>query len=319
MTSSSVFIRLDALRQQVETSLMAYLDASPAWLSPPPATTQPAVNRFEEALRYAVLGGGKRLRPILLLLVGQWLGASLECLMPTACALELIHTYSLIHDDLPCMDNADLRRGRPTVHCAYDETTAVLVGDALQPLAVDWMLTHTPTTTLSDKEGLLLALKEMTRASGLAGLVMGQAVDCHVTQTLSTEADLLWLHTHKTGALFGAALACGACLSGAEPFVAELLRNVGHQWGIAFQLADDVLDATATPEALGKTTGQDATHGKGTLLAQGQSIHTIQAQAERWLQKGLDSLAHIHSPSQHDVLAYDTLCDVAWALVRRHS
>jgi len=319
MTTNLVSTSLDTLRQQVESNLAGYLERSPMWLASPPTLTQPAVQRFKEALQYAVLGGGKRLRPILLLLAGQWLGAPIERLMPAACALELIHTYSLIHDDLPCMDNADLRRGRPTVHCAYDEVTAVLVGDALQPLALDWMLAHTPVTTASEQAGLLLALSEITRASGLAGLVMGQAVDCQANQSTPTEADLLWLHTHKTGALFGAALACGAHLAEEQTMTADVLRTVGHQWGIAFQLADDVLDATATPEALGKTTGQDVTHGKGTLLAQGHSVHRIQAKAEQFLQKGLDSLRQIHDPARHDSHTYATLCDVAWALVHRHS
>ncbi len=219
--------------------------------------------RLREAMRYSTLGGGKRLRPALVYLTGESLGAALTDLDAAAAAVELIHVYSLVHDDLPAMDDDDLRRGRPTCHRAYDEATAILVGDALQALAFavladDGLGQIAPATRLS-------MIRTLAQAAGTAGMAGGQAVDlAAVGQTLSVDA-VENMHRRKTGALIkGSVLlgALGAGIDSGENFRA--LQVFGDEIGLAFQIQDDILDVEGDAAVLGKTTGADAALSKPT-------------------------------------------------------
>ena len=219
--------------------------------------------RLREAMRYSTLGGGKRLRPALVYLTGESLGAALTDLDAPAAAVELIHVYSLVHDDLPAMDDDDLRRGRPTCHRAYDEATAILVGDALQALAFSVLADNSlgniaPATRLS-------MIRTLAQAAGTTGMAGGQAVDlAAVGQTLSVDA-VENMHRRKTGALItGSVLlgAIGAGIDSGDDFLA--LQLFGDEIGLAFQIQDDILDVEGDVAVLGKTTGADAALSKPT-------------------------------------------------------
>ncbi len=238
----------------------------------PKDTGEPA--RIHQAIRWSVFAGGKRFRPALLLAVGQTFGASRERLIRTACALEMIHTYSLIHDDLPSMDDDDLRRGRATCHVKFDEATAILAGDALQGLAFQ---------TIAEDEKLDAALRvqlisEITRAAGTPeGMVAGQALDLAAESREVTGAELERIHQHKTGALIRAAARCGALISEASERELAAVTEYATNLGLLFQITDDLLDVTATAEDLGKTPGKDARASKATFPA----LYGIDATRER--------------------------------------
>jgi len=223
----------------------------------------PGTARLREAMRYSVLGAGKRLRPTLVYLTGEALGAPLAQLDAPAAAVELIHVYSLVHDDLPAMDDDDLRRGRPTCHRAYDEATAILVGDALQALAFA-VLANEPTAGSSAPQRLEM-IRVLARATGTSGMAGGQAVDlAAVGRTLSVAA-LEDMHRRKTGALIQCSVmlgALGAGVSGGPELAA--LERFGAEIGLAFQIQDDILDVAGDPRLLGKSTGADAAHAKPT-------------------------------------------------------
>jgi len=224
------------------------------------ALPDPGTARLREAMRYSVLGAGKRLRPTLVYLTGEALGAPLEQLDS---AVELIHVYSLVHDDLPAMDDDDLRRGRPTCHRAYDEATAILVGDALQALAFA-VLANDPMAGNSVAQRLEM-IRVLARATGTSGMAGGQAVDlAAVGQTLSVAA-IEDMHRRKTGALIQASVLLGALAAGVSdgPGMAALERFGAHV-GLAFQIQDDILDVEGDPRVLGKSTGADAAHAKPT-------------------------------------------------------
>jgi len=219
--------------------------------------------RLREAMRYSTLGGGKRLRPALVYLTGESLGAPLTNLDAPAAAVELIHVYSLVHDDLPAMDDDDLRRGRPTCHRAYDEATAILVGDALQALAfsvlADETLGHVPAASR------LAMIKTLAFAAGTAGMAGGQAVDlAAVGQTLSVDA-VENMHRRKTGALIKGSVLLGALGAGIDSGPEfHALQLFGDEIGLAFQIQDDILDVEGDVAVLGKTTGADAALSKPT-------------------------------------------------------
>jgi len=219
--------------------------------------------RLREAMRYSTLGGGKRLRPTLVYLTGESLGAPLSELDSPAAAVELIHVYSLVHDDLPAMDDDDLRRGRPTCHRAYDEATAILVGDALQALAFEVLADETKGhQSPSARLAMIRALAEATGTSGMAG---GQAVDlAAVGQSLSIGA-IENMHRRKTGALIQGSVLVGALAAGiTDGPRLQALRTFGAEIGLAFQIQDDILDVEGDSSLLGKTTGADAAHNKPT-------------------------------------------------------
>lgn len=229
---------------------------------------------LEEAVRYAMTGGGKRVRPALCRMVGEALGGSTEAIEAGAFAVECIHTYSLVHDDLPCMDDDDLRRGRATVHRRFDEATAVLVGDALQALAFEALA--------SSGDGAALRVGALARASGGAGMVGGQVLDLASEGRSLDAGEVEAIHRAKTAALLGAAAELGA-LAAPEPLRSErrdAARSLGDALGMCFQAMDDVLDVTGDAATLGKTPGKDVDTAKGTLVA-ALGLDGARAAAER--------------------------------------
>jgi geranylgeranyl pyrophosphate synthase len=228
-----------------------------------PAESVPP-EKVHAAIRWSVFAGGKRFRPVLLLAVGQTFGAAPERLVGTACALEMVHAYSLIHDDLPSMDNDDLRRGRATCHVRFGEATAILAGDALQTLAFH---TVSEDETLSP-EKIVKLVREIAVASGTpAGMVAGQARDLEAESREVTAEELEQIHRLKTGALIVAAARCGAIIADASQIELAVITEYAAQIGLLFQITDDLLDVTATAETLGKTPGKDLRSKKATYPA----------------------------------------------------
>ena len=217
--------------------------------------------RVNQAIRWSVFAGGKRFRPALVLATGETYGASIESLLKTACAFEMIHTYSLIHDDLPSMDDDDLRRGRPTCHVRFDEATAILAGDALQTLAFQ---TIAQDVFLTDRTKVAL-IAELAKASGTPeGMVAGQALDIEAEARQVSPGELEEIHRLKTGALIVAAARAGALIAEANASELRVVSEYAAQLGLLFQITDDFLDVTATAEDLGKTPGKDARSAKAT-------------------------------------------------------
>nr|WP_027053932.1 farnesyl diphosphate synthase [Mesorhizobium erdmanii] len=221
-------------------------------------------DRLMAAMRHGVLNGGKRLRPFLVMESAALFSADGEAALRVAAALECVHCYSLIHDDLPAMDDDDLRRGQPTVHRAFDEATAILAGDALLTLAFDIIVGEATVLPAERRATLVLAL---ARAAGAGGMVGGQKLDLEAEQTPPDEAGIIRLQAMKTGALIRFACEAGAIIAGAPADERERLAEFGSAIGLAFQLADDLLDLTADASQMGKATGKDAAAGKGTLVA----------------------------------------------------
>lgn len=220
--------------------------------------------RLMAAMRHGVLNGGKRLRPFLVMESAALFSADSEAALRVAAALECVHCYSLIHDDLPAMDDDDLRRGQPTVHKAFDEATAILAGDALLALAFDIIADEATMLPAERRAALVLAL---ARAAGAGGMVGGQMLDLEAQRIGPDEAGIIRLQAMKTGALIRFACEAGAIIAGAPPVDRERLAEFGSAIGLAFQLADDLLDLTADAHQMGKATGKDAAAGKATLVA----------------------------------------------------
>lgn len=218
--------------------------------------------RLHDAMRYATLGGGKRVRPLLVFAAGELSNAPPERLAIAACAVELIHVYSLVHDDLPCMDNDVLRRGRPTCHIEFDEATALLVGDSLQTLAFELLASH----PLGQHQLEMITL--LAQASGSCGMAGGQAIDLAAVGKPLEQAELELMHALKTGALIRAAVLLGA-LAGTplSPEERQQLDRFAKRAGLLFQVVDDILDCTANTATLGKTAGKDAAADKPTYVA----------------------------------------------------
>ena len=216
---------------------------------------------LREAMRYSLLAGGKRLRPILCLAACELAGGDAELAMPTAVALEMIHTMSLIHDDLPAMDDDDLRRGRPTNHKVYGEAVAILAGDALLTRAFEMVSLRSPGVP---PDRLLKVVGELSLVAGAPGLVGGQVVDLE-SEGKDVDLDTLeYIHLHKTGALLSACVITGATIGGADAALISALRVYARGIGLAFQIIDDILDITASSEVLGKTAGKDLVADKTT-------------------------------------------------------
>lgn len=234
----------------------------------PLATERPP--RIHEAMRYAVQGGGKRLRPVLVLATAELFGGTVECALPAAVAIECMHTYSLVHDDLPCMDNDDLRRGRATTHKAFDEATALLTGDAL--------LTHAfalLATAYASQPILAHALiRELADTAGSRRLIGGQMADLLAEKdNQATADDLKFIHLNKTAAMIETSLVLGGLVGGTQGSDIDTLRLAGRHLGLTFQIIDDILDATADTATLGKTAGKDAAVDKTTYV----KLHGIDA------------------------------------------
>ncbi len=227
-----------------------------------PASTAPPTT-LHESIRYSVCAGGKRVRPILTIAAAEALGYDAPGIMPIAASLELIHTYSLIHDDLPSMDNDDFRRGKPTNHKVYGEALAILAGDALLTLAFEWCVTGTGPDGISDARRVEL-VRELAIGSGHAGMVGGQVFDIQAEHKDIDLATLQTIHRHKTGMLIRAAVRMGAIAAGASAAQLADLTGYAEDIGLAFQIADDVLNVTGTREELGKNPNTDAQRGKKT-------------------------------------------------------
>jgi geranylgeranyl diphosphate synthase, type II len=264
---------LEAHRARVEKALPASL--------PPPAT-RPA--RLHEAMHYSLEAGGKRLRPVLVLAAAELFPLRADPL-PAALAVELLHTYSLIHDDLPAMDDSDLRRGRPSLHKAFDEVTAILAGDAL--------LTHSFELLgqgyASQPEVGLRLVAELARAAGSRHLIGGQAEDTAAEHRQISAADLDYIHLHKTAALIAAACRLGLLCTTADEAALASLTAAARALGLAFQILDDILDVTSSAEAMGKTVGADAANAKNTYVAL-HGLEASQAAATRLTDEALDAL-----------------------------
>lgn len=215
----------------------------------PKAKERPA--KLHEAMRYAVLGGGKRVRPILALAACETVGGDIKKVLPLACALELVHSYSLVHDDLPCMDDDDLRRGKPTCHKKYGEDTALLVGDALLTLAFKILTRRNPKNNLKDLERQLTAVAWIAEAIGTRGMVGGQAVDIEFQNKDADLATLQYINVNKSGALIAVALRAGAYIGGANPRQVEALYRYGKHVGLLFQIIDDILDHEGYSKLMG--------------------------------------------------------------------
>ncbi|GAB6117647.1 polyprenyl synthetase family protein [Thermoanaerobacter brockii subsp. lactiethylicus] len=218
-----------------------------------------------EAMRYSVFAGGKRLRPVLCLSSCELLGGDIKKALPVACAIELIHTYSLIHDDLPAMDNDDLRRGKPTNHKVYGEAIAILAGDGLLNLGYEVLVRHALEHP-EDYERILKATNEIATASGCKGIIGGQVVDILSQNTELTYEELKFIHEHKTAALIEASVCAGAYIAGATEEDIHALREYARLIGFAFQIKDDILDVIGEEEKLGKKVGSDKEKGKFTFV-----------------------------------------------------
>ncbi|MBH8562227.1 polyprenyl synthetase family protein [Nostoc sp. CENA67] len=219
--------------------------------------------KIYESMRYSLLAGGKRLRPILCLATCEMMGGTIDMAMPAACAVEMIHTMSLIHDDLPAMDNDDYRRGKLTNHKVYNEAIAILAGDGLLALAFEFVATQTPQSVARDR--VLQVIARLGRALGAAGLVGGQVVDLDSEGKSDISLETLnFIHNHKTAALLEASVVCGGIVAGASSEDVQRLTRYSQNIGLAFQIVDDILDITATTEQLGKSAGKDIAAKKVT-------------------------------------------------------
>jgi geranylgeranyl diphosphate synthase type II len=262
-------------QKKVEAALNAFL---------PPATTKPTT--IHRAMRYSIFAGGKRLRPILCVATAEVLGAKPEPALPLACAVECIHTYSLIHDDLPALDNDDLRRGKPTCHVVYGEDIAILAGDALQTQAYEVLARmHCPA------DRAIAIVGEIARATGtVGGMIGGQVMDLEGENVTPTAQMVETIHRAKTGALITVAIVSGGIYAGATPEQVERLRSFGSKAGLAFQIVDDVLDMTQNSEELGKTAGKDTATQKATWPAV-YGIEKSEQMAQELIHEAFSALA----------------------------
>jgi geranylgeranyl diphosphate synthase type II len=266
---------LSAYLQERQAQVEAALDSAMSITYP---------EKIYEAMRYSLLAGGKRLRPILCLATCEMVGGTIAMAMPTACALEMVHTMSLIHDDLPAMDNDDYRRGKLTNHKVYGEDVAILAGDGLLAYAFEFVA---DTTRNVPAERLLQVITRLGRAVGAAGLVGGQVVDLESEGKPDVSIETLnFIHNHKTAALLEASVVCGGILAGTPEIDLQRLSRYAQNIGLAFQIVDDILDITATQEELGKTAGKDLQAQKvtypsiwGLAESQRQAQQLIQAAA----------------------------------------
>ena len=284
---------LSSRSERIETALAGLLDS---------ANTTP--KRLHEAMRYAAQGGGKRIRPLLVYASGSLGDAQVEVLDAAAVAIECIHAYSLVHDDLPCMDDDDLRRGRPTVHKAYDEATALLVGDALQTRAFEVLA-----NTKCDADIRLRMISALAAASGSRGMAGGQAIDLESVGKKLDLAGLKQMHAMKTGALLSCAVELGGIASHLSSAQMVHLQNYSVALGLAFQIVDDVLDATADSQTLGKTAGKDAAANKPTYVTL-MGLDYAQQQAKELQEAAIASLDIFGAKA-------DALKDLALLVVNR--
>jgi farnesyl diphosphate synthase len=284
---------MSATQTRIETALGQHL---------PGAENIPA--RLHEAMRYATLGGGKRVRPLLVFAAGELTNAAPEKLDIVACAVEMIHTYSLVHDDLPSMDNDALRRGRPTCHIEFDEATALLVGDSLQTMAFELLASQ----SISSPDRQLEMITLLAHASGSRGMAGGQAIDLASVGKTLNQPELELMHALKTGALIRAAVLLGA-LTG-DALTAEERQNIDRfakRAGLLFQVVDDILDCTASTATLGKTAGKDDAADKPTYVSL-LGLDTARAYAEQLRRDALEPLACFGARASRLTQLADFIC-----------
>jgi farnesyl diphosphate synthase len=266
--------------------------------------------RLREAMRYAVLNGGKRIRPLLVYAAGEFGAAPESVLDPVAAAVEFVHAYSLVHDDLPCMDDDVLRRGKPTVHVAFDEATAMLTGDALQAEAFR-ILSAGPL----DPSTCVELIRQLAHASGIAGMCGGQAIDLAAVGRSMTAAELETMHRMKTGALLRAAVTMGATAGQLATAERVALERYADAIGLAFQIVDDLLDALSTSVELGKTAGKDMKQSKPTYVSV-LGIDAARRWADRLRSEAIDALSSLGAASQGRTVRLRQLADL---IVQRRS
>ena len=278
--SKAVSTRFDDYLAERAAVIESFLDGCVPGEDTPPAT-------ISRAVRYSLFAGGKRMRPILVLACAEAVSGRMEDALPAAAAFEMIHTYSLVHDDLPAMDDDSLRRGKPTSHVVFGDAIAILAGDALQTHAFR-VLAEGDSPVPSEKR--LRAVARLAAASGASGMVGGQVADLEAEQTPADAAGLEFIHRQKTGALIRAAAEVGAIIGGGSEDDIERLTLYGEHIGLAFQIIDDILDVTGTADTLGKSAGKDARAGKATY-PQVHGIDNAREKAQELVAKALDALA----------------------------
>ena len=275
----------------VDGAMRKYMDHR-RWADAPP--------RLMEAMAYSLFAGGKRFRPALVIGACEAAGGEYAAALPAACAVEMIHTYSLIHDDLPAMDNDDLRRGRPTLHRAFDEATAILAGDTLLTLAFDALA----------ECGCLEMVRELARAAGPTGMAGGQVLDMEAEKSPPDLDGLVRLHRMKTGALIRASARLGAMAARADDEMMHAFTHYGETIGLAFQIMDDILDVTGDTEKMGKAAGRDAARQKTTYPTL-VGLEQSQRLADQAAQDAVNAISEIPGD------AVKSLCSLAWYVVRR--
>ncbi len=273
-----------------------YLDISRALVDEhldrciPPETDSPKT--LHKAMRYSLFAGGKRLRPALAFAAAEAVGGTMEDAVPVACAVEMIHTYSLMHDDLPAMDNDDLRRGRPTCHKVFGDAMAILAGDALLTLSFEVL------AGCSNSASVAQIVRVIARGIGAQGMVGGQVLDLEGEGKPATLESVRNIHAWKTGALITASCEGGALAGGADLKSAELIHQFGQKIGLAFQILDDILDVTSSPETLGKTPGKDVEAGKATYPSV-MGLDAAKAEAQSLMESALIGLKTFGAQGQH--------------------
>ena len=274
------------------------------WVACPTAAPAPA--GLGDAMRYAVLDGGKRLRPLLVMAACEAVQGNPDAALRSACAVELIHAYSLVHDDMPCMDNDVLRRGKPTVHVRFGEAQALLAGDALQALAFEFL---TPDDGSVDAATQARLCRMLAQAAGFQGMAGGQAIDLASVGLPLTSAQLHDMHRLKTGALLQASVMMGARCGAPSLAVQAALRDYGAAVGLAFQVVDDILDVTADSATLGKTAGKDAAQQKPTFVSL-MGLDASRNYAQQLLTRAHASLGEVEATGLHNTAALRALADM---------
>ena len=252
---------------------------------------------LHQAMRYCLFAGGKRIRPALAFAAAEAVGGNPDLIVEEACALELIHTFTLIHDDLPSMDNDDFRRGLPSTHKVFGEAMAILAGDALQTEAFK-ILACGYTRGIHNAERIVKVMKILAEASGSQGIVGGQVVDLESEGKMIDQQQLTYIHSHKTGSLIAASVIMGGILGGAAPEEIELLKRYGESIGHAFQIADDILDVEGSKETLGKNTGSDQKKSKATypsIIGMDESRKKL----KEYYQRALDAIQSFDQQADH--------------------
>ena len=281
--------------------LAATEQALSRWVASP--VDAPAPAGLGDAMRYAVMDGGKRLRPLLVMAACDAVDGTVDAALRAACAVELIHAYSLVHDDMPCMDNDVLRRGKPTVHVRFGEAQALLAGDALQALAFELL---TPDDTLVNPQTQARLCRLLAQAAGYQGMAGGQAIDLASVGLPLTSGQLHEMHRLKTGALLQVSVMMGAACGTASPAALTALRDYGAAVGLAFQVVDDILDVTADAATLGKTAGKDAAQHKPTFV----SLMGLQASRDYAQQLLAQALASLQTSGLENTHTLQALADM---------